>query len=187
MVLSGKRILIFAAPYIEDMELLYPLYRLREEGADVVVAGLGEREYAGKKGHPIEVDTDVELVSAREFDAVIVPGGYAPDHLRRSPKVLEIVREAFEEEKPVAAICHAGWVPISAGIVKGKRLTSVGAVRDDLVNAGADWVDEEVVVDGNLITSRGPDDLGAFCRAIIDALVESPDRVVGRPGEGPPA
>jgi protease I len=96
------------------------------------------------------------------------------DHLRRSDKVLEIVREAFEEEKPVAAICHAGWVPISAGIVKGKRLTSVRAIRDDLVNAGADWVDEEVVVDGNLITSRGPEDLGAFCRAIIDALAVSP-------------
>ena len=176
MLLSGKRVLIFAGPQAEDMELLYPLYRLREEGAEVVVAGLGDRQYAGKKGHPIEVDADVELLSAREFDAVVIPGGYLPDHLRRSEKVLEIVREAFEEEKPVAAICHAGWVPISAGIVKGKRLTSVRAIRDDLVNAGADWVDQEVVVDGNLITSRGPDDLGAFCRAIIDALATSPER-----------
>jgi protease I len=185
MMLAGKRVLIFAAPYVEDLELLYPLHRLREEGAEVVVAGLGEREYSGKKGHPIEVDTDVELISAREFDAVVIPGGYAPDHLRRSEKVLEIVREAFEEEKPVAAICHAGWVPISAGIVKGHRLTSVGAIRDDLVNAGAEWVDQEVVVDGNLITSRTPEDLGAFCRALIDALVQTPAREDDRPaGEG---
>jgi protease I len=176
MVLSGKRVLIFAGPYAEDLELLYPLHRLREEGAEVVVAGLGERAYTGKKGHPIEVDTDVELVSAREFDAVVIPGGYLPDHLRRSEPVLQIVREAFDEGKPVAAICHAGWVPISAGIVKGKRMTSVRAIRDDLVNAGVDWVDQEVVVDGNLISSRGPEDLGAFCRAIIDALATSPER-----------
>ena len=170
MTLSGTRVLLFAAPMFEDLELLYPLHRLREEGADVVVAGLGEREYTGKNGHPVEVDTDVEQVSAREFDAVIIPGGYAPDHLRRSENVLEIVREAHEEEKPVAFICHAGWVPISAGIVKGRRVTSVGAIRDDLVNAGAEWVDQEVVVDGNLISSRRPPDLGAFCRAIIEAL-----------------
>jgi protease I len=168
--LVGRRILILAAPMFEDMELLYPLYRLREEGAEAVVAGLGRREYSGKKGHPVKVDVNVEDVSAQEFDAVIVPGGYAPDYLRRSEKVLEIVREAFDEGKPVAAICHAGWVPISAGIVKGRRLTSVRAIRDDLVNAGADWVDEAVVVDENLITSRRPPDLGVFCRAIIDAL-----------------
>jgi protease I len=174
MTLSGKRILLFAAPMFEDLELLYPLHRLREEGAEVVVAGLGEREYAGKKGHPVEVDTDVERVSSREFDAVVVPGGYAPDYLRRSEKVLEIVREAHEEEKPVAFICHAGWVPISAGIVKGRRVTSVEAIRDDLINAGAEWVDQEVVVDGNLISSRRPPDLGAFCRAIIDALARRP-------------
>jgi protease I len=130
--LADKRVLIFAAPLFEDMELLYPLYRLREEGAEVIVAGLGDAEYSGKKGHPVTVDADVDDVSATGFDAVIVPGGYAPDHLRRSEKVLQIVREAFDEGKPVAAICHAGWVPISAGIVKGKRLTSVGAIRDDL-------------------------------------------------------
>jgi protease I len=171
--LARRRVLMFAAPLFEDMELLYPLYRLREEGAEVVVAGLGDREYSGKNGHPVAVDADVDDVSAREFDAVIVPGGYAPDHLRRSEKVLEIVRETFEDGKPVAAICHAGWVPISAGIVKGKRLTSVRAIRDDLVNAGADWVDEAVVVDGNLITSRRPPDLGAFCGAIIEALSRS--------------
>jgi protease I len=168
--LQGKRVLILAGPLFEDVELLYPLYRLREEGAEVVVAGLGERTYHGKKGHPVEVDTDVARVSAGEFHAVVIPGGYLPDHLRRSERVLELVREVHDQGKPVAAICHAAWVPISAGIAKGRRMTSFSSIRDDVVNAGAEWVDQEVVVDGNLITSREPRDLGAFCRAIIEAL-----------------
>jgi protease I len=176
MLLTGKRILIFAGPLFEDIELLYPLYRFREEGAEVVVAGLGDREYRGKKGHPVEVDTDVELISSAEFDAVIVPGGYLPDHLRRSEKVLEIVREAHDAGKLVAAICHGPWVPVSAGILKGKRATSYWSIRDDVANAGAEWVDQEVVVDENLITSRQPEDLGAFCRAIIEALIREPDQ-----------
>jgi protease I len=175
MLLTGKRVLIFAGPLFEDIELLYPLYRLREEGAEVVVAGLGDREYRGKKGHPVDVDTDVELVSSGEFDAVVIPGGYLPDHLRRSEKVLEIVREAFDAGKIVAAICHGPWVPVSGGILKGRRVTSFWSIRDDVVNAGAEWVDEEVVVDENLITSRQPADLGAFCRAIIEALIRKPE------------
>jgi protease I len=170
MRLQGKKVLIFAGPMVEDIELLYPLYRLREEGAEVTVAGLGEQTYTGKKGHPIECDTSVDQVRARDFDAVVIPGGYAPDHFRRSEPLLEVVREAYDEGTPVAAICHAGWVPASAGIVKGKQVTSFHSIKDDLVNAGADWVDREVVVDGNLITSRNPDDLGAFCRAIIEAV-----------------
>jgi protease I len=109
-------------------------------------------------------------VAAREFDALVIPGGYAPDILRRHKKVLDLTREIFEAGKPVAFICHAGWVPISAGIVKGKRGTSVGAIKDDLVNAGMLWEDSPVVVDGNMITSRTPADLGPFCRAIIGAL-----------------
>lgn len=180
MLLTGKRILIFAGPLFEDIELLYPLYRFREEGAEVVVAGLGDREYRGKKGHPVDVDTDVELVSSGEFDAVVIPGGYLPDHLRRSEKVLEIVREAFEAGKLVAAICHGPWVPVSAGILKGKRVTSYWSIRDDVVNAGAEWVDQEVVVDENLITSRQPADLGAFSRAVIEALIREPDEEVSR-------
>lgn len=170
MTLEGKRILLFAGPMFEDMELLYPLYRLREEGAEVVVGGLGESSYEGKKGHPVECDVDVEDVSTEDFDAVVIPGGYLPDHLRRSDKVLQLTREAHEAGKPVAAICHAAWVPISAGIAGGKRMTSYWSVRDDVVNAGAEWVDEEVVVDGSLITSRYPADLPAFCRAVIDQL-----------------
>jgi protease I len=170
MRLRGKKVLMFAGPMVEDIELLYPLHRLREEGAEVVVAGLGERSYEGKKGHRFEVDTDVDRLSARGFDAVVIPGGYAPDHFRRSERLLEIVRETFEEGRPVAAICHAGWVPVSAGIAKGRQMTSFPSIKDDLMNAGAEWVDREVVVDDNLITSRKPDDLGAFCLAIIDAL-----------------
>jgi protease I len=172
--LEGKRVLIFAGPLVEDIELLYPLHRLREEHADVVVAGLGEPTYTGKKGHQIEVDANVEDIDHRQFDAVVVPGGFAPDFFRRSERLLEIVREMHDEGKPVAAICHAGWVPVSAGIVKGRRVTSFHSIRDDLMNAGAEWVDDEVVVDDNLITSRMPDDLGAFCRAIIDAIERGP-------------
>jgi protease I len=179
MLLTGKRILMFAGPLFEDIELLYPLYRFREEGAEVVVAGLGDREYRGKKGHPIEVDTDVELVTTAEFAAVVIPGGYLPDHLRRSEKVLEIVREAFDAGKLIAAICHGPWVPVSAGILKGKRATSFWSIRDDVVNAGADWVDQDVVVDENLITSRQPADLGAFCRAIIEVLIREPEEEPG--------
>ncbi|MGH2669720.1 MAG: type 1 glutamine amidotransferase domain-containing protein, partial [bacterium] len=141
-----------------------------EEGATTVVAGLGEKTYQGKRGYPINPDTSVDQVEARDFDALVIPGGYAPDILRRSPKVLQLTRDIFEAGKPVAFICHAGWVPISAGIVKGKRGTSVGAIKDDLVNAGMLWEDSPVVVDGNMITSRTPADLGPFCRAIIAAL-----------------
>jgi protease I len=182
MRLEGKRILIFAGPMFEDIELLYPQYRFREEGAEVVVAGLGDPEYTGKKGHPVTCDTDVERVSAREFDAVIVPGGYLPDHLRRSEKVLEIVREAYEEGTVVGAFCHGPWVPISSGITKGKRMTSYWSIRDDVVNAGAEWVDQEVVVDGNLVTSRHPPDLGPFCRTIIGLLSEEAGSIAEPPG-----
>ena len=170
MSLKGKRVLFFAAPLYEDLELWYPKIRLEEEGAETVVAGLGEPSYHGKRGYPISPDTTVDRVSARDFDALVIPGGYAPDILRRHQKVLDLTREIFQAGKPVAYICHAGWVPISAGIVRGKRGTSVGAIKDDLVNAGMIWEDSPVVVDGNMITSRTPADLGPFCRAIIGAL-----------------
>ncbi|MDP8969093.1 MAG: type 1 glutamine amidotransferase [Actinomycetota bacterium] len=171
MSLTGKKVLILAADLFEDMELLYPLYRLREEGAQVTVAGLSSEPVTGKRGYgPLTVDTTVDDVDAGEFDAVIVPGGFAPDKLRRSDKVLQLVGDANAAGKPLAFICHAGWVPISAGIIKGRRATSVSAIRDDMVNAGADWVDEETVVDGNLISARTPDDLGPWLQAIIAAL-----------------
>jgi protease I len=170
MSLKGKKVLFFAAPLYEDLELWYPKIRLEEEGAQCVVAGLGEPTYQGKRGYPVTPDTTVDKVSAGEFDGLVIPGGYAPDILRRHRKVLELTREIFEAGKPVAYICHAGWVPISAGIVRGRRGTSVGAIKDDLVNAGMIWEDSPVVVDGNMITSRTPADLGPFCRAIIGEL-----------------
>ena len=170
MPLSGKHVLFFAAPLYEDLELWYPKIRLEEEGASCTVAGLGEKVYQGKRGYPVTPDATVEEVESSDFDALVIPGGYAPDILRRYAKVLQLTREIHDAGKPIAFICHAGWVPISAGIVRGKRGTSVGAIRDDLVNAGMEWVDEPVVVDGNLISSRTPADLPDFSRALIRAL-----------------
>jgi protease I len=173
MSLQGKTILFFAGPLYEDLELWYPKIRLEEEGAATVVAGTGEKSYQGKRGYPLTVDTSVDEIEAAEFDGLVIPGGYAPDIMRRSPKLLQLTREIFQAGKPVAFICHAGWVPISAGIVKGKRGTSVGAIKDDLVNAGMLWEDSAVVVDGNLISSRTPADLPQFCKALIAALRQS--------------
>jgi protease I len=157
--------------YYKDLELWYPLLRMQEAGAEVTVVGMhGVEEYHSKHDNPVKVDVAADAVSAGDFDAIIVPGGYAPDRMRRRPPMLNLVKGILEGGGVVAMICHAGWVPISAGIVKGKRVISVSAIKDDLVNAGAEWVDQEVVQDGNLISSRGPDDLPAFCRAIIAAL-----------------
>ncbi len=161
-------VLIFAAPYYEELELWYPKIRLEEEGIRTVVAGVGEKTYLGKRGaYPVTVDTHVDQCNAADFSGLVIPGGYAPDILRRYPKVLSLTKEIFDAKKPVGFICHAGWVPISAGIVKGKRGTSVGAIRDDLVNAGMTWEDSAVVVDGNLISSRTPADLGHFMKAFL--------------------
>ena len=171
MVLAGRKVLLLAADLFEDMELLYPLYRLREEEVTVTVAGLDDHPVMGKKGHgPVLVDTVVDKVTAQEFDGLVIPGGYAPDKLRRSAAVLGLVRDFDEAGKPVAFICHAGWVPISAKILKGRRATSVAAIRDDMINAGTDWVDEATVVDGNLISARTPDDLGPWMKALLQAL-----------------
>ena len=174
MRLQGTTVLFFAAPLYEDLELWYPKIRLEEEGATTVVAGLGEKTYQGKKGYPLTVDANVEDLSAGDFDGLVIPGGYAPDIMRRNRRLLEITKEIHDAGKPVAFICHAGWVPISAGIVRGRRGTSVGAIRDDLVNAGMEWEDAAVVVDGNLISSRTPADLPDFMRALIAALEHRP-------------
>jgi protease I len=173
MTLQNKTILFFAGPLYEDLELWYPKIRLEEEGARTVVAGTGEKTYQGKRGYPLTVDTSVDQITAADFDGLVIPGGYAPDIMRRSQKLLQLTREIYQAGKPVAFICHAGWVPISAGIVKGKRGTSVGAIKDDLVNAGMLWEDSPVVVDGNLISSRTPADLPQFMKALIAALEKS--------------
>ena len=171
MALADRKVLLLAADDFEDMELLYPLYRLREEDVVVTVAGLDDHPVMGKKGHgPVSVDTAVDGLAAEDFDGLVIPGGYAPDKLRRSPAVLGLVRDFDEAGKPIAFICHAGWVPISAKILKGRRATSVAAIRDDMVNAGTDWVDDATVVDGNLISARTPDDLGPWMKALLAAL-----------------
>ena len=169
--LKDKRVAVLAEDHYEDQELWYPLLRLREAGAAVRVIGMpGVDVYHSKHDYPVHVDAVAGEVSAEDFDAVIVPGGYAPDRIRRHPPMLDLVRDVYDKGGVVAFICHAGWVPISAGIVAGKKVTSVSAIKDDLVNAGAEWLDQEVVQDGNLISSRGVDDLPAFCRAILAAL-----------------
>ena len=174
MTLKGKRVLILVAGQYEDLELWYPKIRLEEEGAATTVAGMGEKTYPGKRGYPVTVDTNVEQVAASDFDGLVIPGGFAPDQLRRSDTVLRLTREIYQAGKPVAFICHAGWVPISAKILKGKRATSVRAIKDDMENAGVLWEDSAVVVDGNLISSRTPADLPQFCKALIAALRQGP-------------
>lgn len=168
--LEGRRVLVLAEDLYEDLELWYPVLRLREEGARVTLAGTGARRYAGKHGYPVTVDTDVGKVSGTDYDALVVPGGYAPDRLRRYPEVTRLVADMSQQGKVVAAICHAAWVLISAGVLKGRRVTCFHAIKDDVINAGAEYRDQEVVRDGPLITSRKPADLGAFCREIIAAL-----------------
>ena len=152
-------------------ELWYPVYRLREEGASVALVGPeAGKTYASKHGYPVKTDRAAKDVSADEFDAVVIPGGYAPDRMRRDPAMVQLVADAVKAGKTVAAICHGGWMLCSAGVLEGRRVTSFFAIKDDLTNAGAQWVDEEVVRDGNLITSRQPDDLPAFLRSIIATL-----------------
>lgn len=170
MSLKGKRVAVLAEDMYEDPELWYPYYRLLEEGAEVQIVGPEAKVYHSKYGYPVQASVAASEVSAKDFDGVVVPGGFAPDRLRRYPAVLNLVRGIFEKGGVVAAICHAAWVPISAGIMKGKRATCVSAIKDDLINAGAIYLDQKVVVDGRLVSSRTPADLPAFMPAVIEAL-----------------
>ena len=173
MRLEGTRIAVLAEAEYEDLEVWYPLLRLKEEGASITVVGTGSAtSYNSKHGYPVKVDVSADQVSANDFDGVVVPGGWAPDRLRRYPAVLKLVADLNAQGKLVGAICHAGWVLASANIVRGKTVTSVPAIKDDMRNAGANWVDQEAVRDGNLVTSRVPNDLPAFCRLMIAVLEE---------------
>jgi protease I len=166
------RVAILVEAFYQDLEVWYPLYRLKEEGHEVVTAGCGQPSYTGKYGYPITVDRQVADLDPAAFQGVVIPGGWAPDRLRMHAPVLEFVRALDRAGKVVASICHGGWVLASAGICRGRELTSFVAIRDDLVNAGARWVDREVVRDRNLVTSRKPDDLPAFLRTTLAALRE---------------
>jgi protease I len=170
MRLSGKKVIVLAGPGYEDLELHYPRLRLLEEGAEVRVAGIGEPEYKGKVGYPVKCDVVAGPELADGSDGLVVPGGGAPDKIRMHAGALALVRRMNELKRPIGAICHAQQVLISAGVVEGRTLTSYPSVKDDLVNARAHWVDREVVVDGNLVTSRVPGDLGAFMRELIALL-----------------
>jgi protease I len=167
MDLNSKRVLIFAGPDFEDRELFYPLYRFREAGAEVRVAGLGERTYKGKYGITADIDGPYEDYVGVRWDIIVIPGGWAPDKIRMNESALQIIKDAMKQGDIVASICHGGWVLASAGVVEGRTLTSYRAIRDDMISAGANWVDRDVVVDKNLVTSRMPSDLPAFCREII--------------------
>ncbi len=174
MDLSRKRIAVLAEDFYEDLELWYPVLRFREAGAKVTVVGAGGKEYSSKHGYPVTPDASADRVRAADFDAVIVPGGYAPDRMRRHTAMVDLVREIFLKGGVVAAICHGGWMLASADVLRGKRATCFFAIKDDVVNAGALYEDREVVRDGNLVTSRKPEDLPAFCRTIMEALAEVP-------------
>lgn len=168
-----KKIAVLVEDNYQVLEVWYPYYRLKEAGFDVVYVGPGhKKEYKSKEGYPVVEELSMKNLSADDFDAVVVPGGFAPDALRRYPEITGFVKDMFDRRKLVAAICHAGWVLVSANVLNGMRATCTAAIKDDVVNAGALYSDQEVVVDGNLITSRKPDDLPAFCREIIGFMTK---------------
>lgn len=166
-----KTIGVFVDDVYEDLELWYPRIRLEEQGWKVIVAGPeAGRVYVGKHGYPCRADAAYSALHASELDALLVPGGFAPDRIRRDRVALQLVRDMHGAGKLIAFICHAGWVLISAGILRGRRATSTVGIRDDMTNAGAIWVDEPLVVDGNLVSSRTPADLPVFGKGMVDWL-----------------
>jgi protease I len=175
--LEGMTAAVMIGPNFEDSEATYPYYRLQEAGAQVMIVGIEPGELSGKHGQPLEVEEAASAIDAADLDLLVIAGGMGPDKLRADDGVLDLVRAMHAAEKPIAFICHAGWVPVSAGIVEGRRVTSYPTIADDLRNAGADWEDAEVVVDGNLVSSRRPDDLPAFMRELI-GVVEGAEQSV---------
>ena len=168
---QGKRVAVLVEKLYEDLELWYPVLRLREAGAAVTIVGPKSGEtYASKHGYPARADATASEVKAGDFDAIIIPGGYSPDHMRRHRAMVDLVADAARQGKVLAAICHGGWMLCSARCIKGRRVTGFFAIRDDLENAGAQYEDAACVRDGNLVTSRTPDDLPAFMQGIFAAL-----------------
>lgn len=178
--LAGMKILMFVGDVYEDLEVWYPKLRLAEAGAEVVAAGPeAGATYAGKHGYPCTSDAAIADVRSGDYDGLIVPGGFMPDKLRRDPKVLDLVREFHAAGQLIAAVCHGGWIPISAGVYRGVRVTGSLGIKDDLVNAGAVWVDQPVVVDRHFVSSRKPDDLPDFCRGILGVLASQSNALPG--------
>ncbi len=176
---KGCQILMFVDDIYEDLELWYPKYRLQEAGARVILAGPRTGiKYTGKHGYPAVADVAIDQLKAQDFDGVVLAGGFAPDKLRRDEKVKALVRHFHQQRQLVAAICHGGWIAISAGVYRGVKVTGSPGIKDDLINAGALWLDDEVVVDGHFVSSRKPDDLPAFCRGIFQVLAANSARRV---------
>jgi protease I len=172
MASQKKKIALLVGKDFEDMEVMYPYYRLQEAGFQVDVIGedpVGTK-YIGKNGYPIASTLEISKAKPKDYIGLVAPGGWAPDKLRRNPKVLKLTADIDHQGGVIASICHGPWILISAGIVKGKRTTSTPALKDDLINAGAQWVDQEVVVDGRMVTSRKPDDLPAFMREMLKLI-----------------
>jgi protease I len=169
--LANKRLLIFVGDIYEDLEVWYPKLRMIEAGAEVVLAGPEAGIiYTGKNGYPCKSDAAIKHIHETDFAGLIVPGGFMPDKLRREAKVLELVREFHAAQKLIAAVCHGGWIPISAGVYRGIHVTGSLGIKDDLVNAGAIWEDAPVVIDRHFVSSRQPDDLPDFCQGILQVL-----------------
>jgi protease I len=181
MDLKGKRAAVLVEQQYQELEVWYPVYRLREAGCQVTLVGpKAGHEYPSKLGYPAKADKAAGDVSAADFDLVVIPGGFAPDFMRRTEAMIRLVSEAAEQGKVVAAICHGPWVLCSTQALKGKKATCFFAIKDDVINAGASYVDQEVVRDGNLITSRKPDDLPAFMTAIVQAVKELSPATAGK-------
>jgi protease I len=171
--LKGKRVAVLVEKFYEDLELWYPVLRLREAGCDVKIVGPKAGEtYASKHGYPAKADTTASEVTASDFDAIVIPGGYSPDHMRRHKPMVDLVTQAARQGKVLAAICHGPWMLCSAKCLKGRKVTGFFAIRDDVENAGGIWEDAAVVRDGNLVTSRTPDDLPDFMQGIFAALAD---------------
>jgi protease I len=180
MELNGKRVAVLVEQQYQELEVWYPVYRLREAGCKVVLVGPeAGQTYPSKLGYPAKSDKGIADVRPEDFDAVVIPGGFAPDFLRRSEAIIRFVSDLAEQGKVVAAICHGPWVLCSTQALKGKKATCFFAIKDDVINAGAKYVDAEVVRDGNVITSRKPDDLPAFVAATMQALKEAKPALVG--------
>jgi protease I len=177
MKIQDAQVAVLAENQYQELELWYPLLRLREAGANVLtVAPSAEQLYGSKLGYPVKADLAIGEVEADQLDAVVIPGGFAPENFRRTPAIVSLVRKVHDQGSLVAAICHAGWMLASAGLAKGRRVTCVPIIKDDVINAGGNYVDEPVVRDGNLITSRLPGDLPVFCKEILHYLEENPSR-----------
>jgi protease I len=178
MRLQGKKIAVLVAEGVEDLEYYVPMMRLQEEGAEVLTAALDLKTIHGKNGLEIKPDTEIAALQADDLFALVVPGGWAPDKLRRHAVVKDLVRTIDSQGKPIGIICHGGWIPISAGIMKGRRATGSVGIKDDILNAGGTWVDEPAFRDGNLIWGRVVADIPYFCRELVQALTEKQEEPV---------